>query len=67
MYDGHGGSKVATYVSRNLHRTILRRPEYKDGRYEDAIVAGYLECDQKMRTGVLTCRKEQNKKSNIGD
>jgi len=50
VYDGHGGSKVATYVSRNLHRTILRRPEYKDGRYEDAIVAGYLECDQKMRT-----------------
>jgi len=50
VYDGHGGSKVATHVSRNLHRIILRRPEYKEGRYEDAIIAGYLECDQKMRT-----------------
>jgi len=49
VYDGHGGSKVATHVSRNLHRIILRRPEYKEGRYEDAIIAGYLECDQKMR------------------
>jgi len=50
VYDGHGGSKVATHVSRNLHRIILRRPEYQEGRYEDAIIAGYLECDQKMRT-----------------
>lgn len=49
VYDGHGGSKVALHVSRNLHRIILRRPEYKEGRYEDAIIAGYLECDQKMR------------------
>ena len=50
VYDGHGGSKVATYLSENLRCTILRRPEYKDGGYEDAIVGGYLECDKKMRT-----------------
>ena len=37
VYDGHGGSKVATHVSRNLHRQILRRPEYKNGQYEEAI------------------------------
>ena len=37
VYDGHGGSKVATHVSRNLHRQIVRRPEYKDGQYEEAI------------------------------
>jgi len=49
VYDGHGGSKVATHVSRNLHRVILRRPEYKEGRYEEAIIKGYLECDDKMR------------------
>ena len=37
VYDGHGGSKVATHVSRNLHRTIVRRPEYKNGQYDEAI------------------------------
>jgi len=49
VYDGHGGSKVATHVSRNLHRQILRRPEYKNGQYEEAITQGFLECDEKMR------------------
>ena len=28
---------MATHVSRNLHRQIVRRPEYKDGQYEEAI------------------------------
>lgn len=49
VYDGHGGGKVATYVSRHLHRYILRRPEYKDKRFEEAIIKGFLECDEKMR------------------
>merc|ERR1711976_138278 len=49
VYDGHGGSKVATHVSRNLHRLIVRRPEYKEGRYEEAIIQGFLEVDEKMR------------------
>merc|ERR1712158_178598 len=49
VYDGHGGSKVATHVSRNLHRQIVRRPEYKNGQYEEAITQGFLECDEKMR------------------
>lgn len=49
VYDGHGGSKVATHVSRNLHRQIVRRPEYKNREYEEAIVQGFLECDDKMR------------------
>ena len=38
VYDGHGGAKIAAHVSKNLHKFIVRRPEYKQGNYEDAIV-----------------------------
>ena len=50
VYDGHGGSKVASHVSRHLHKYIVRRPEYKDGNYEQAIIKGFLECDEAMKT-----------------
>jgi protein phosphatase 2C family protein 2/3 len=49
VYDGHGGAKIAAEVSKILHKHILGRPEYKDGRYEEAIRAGFLECDDAMR------------------
>jgi len=49
VYDGHGGSKIASHVSKHLHKTLLRRPEYKQGNYEDAFVKGFLECDDAMR------------------
>lgn len=49
VYDGHGGSKIASHVSKNLHKFIVRRPEYKQGNYEDAMVKGFLECDEAMR------------------
>jgi len=49
VYDGHGGSKIASHVSKNLHKFIVRRQEYKQGNYEDAIVKGFLECDDAMR------------------
>ena len=38
VYDGHGGAKIASHVSKHLHKTLVRRPEYKQGNYEDAIV-----------------------------
>ena len=28
VYDGHGGSNVAQYCSKHLHKFILKRPEY---------------------------------------
>lgn len=49
VYDGHGGSKIASHVSKSLHKFIVRRPEYKQGNYEEAIVKGFLECDDAMR------------------
>jgi len=50
VFDGHGGSKVAAYAANNLHRTVVLRPEYKDGDIQEAIKQGFLECDRTMRT-----------------
>ena len=38
VYDGHGGSKIAAHVSKNLHKHILRQPEYKQGAIEAALI-----------------------------
>lgn len=29
VYDGHGGASVAQYAGKNLHKFIVKRPEYK--------------------------------------
>ena len=43
VYDGHGGAKIASHVSKHLHKTLVRRPEYKQGNYEEAFVkVGFL-------------------------
>jgi len=50
VYDGHGGGKIAAHVSKNLHKHILRQPEYKQGAIEAALIKGFLDCDLAMRT-----------------
>ena len=50
VFDGHGGSKVSAYCADNLHKFIVRRPEYKEGHVKDALRQGFLECDRVMRT-----------------
>ncbi|XP_059093408.1 probable protein phosphatase 2C T23F11.1 [Tigriopus californicus] len=50
VYDGHGGGKIAAYVSKHLHKIILKQPEYQKGDIETAIAKGFLECDETMRT-----------------
>jgi len=50
VFDGHGGAKVAAYCANNLHRHILRRQEYEQGKVEEALVEGFLECDRVMKT-----------------
>lgn len=50
VFDGHGGAKVAAYCANNLHRYIVRRPEYKQGDVEEALRQGFLECDRVMKT-----------------
>jgi len=50
VFDGHGGAKVAHYCANNLHRYVLRRPEYAQGEVGAALQEGFLDCDQAMRT-----------------
>lgn len=54
VYDGHGGAKIAAHASKNLHKFIVRRPEYKQGKFKDAIIQGFLECDESMRSDEST-------------
>jgi serine/threonine protein phosphatase PrpC len=42
VFDGHGGSKIANFVSKNLHKVITQRPEYKELDYENAIVQVFI-------------------------
>merc|ERR1712142_1407262 len=48
-FDGHGGAKVAAYSANNLHRYIVRRPEYSDGDVVQALKEGFFECDRSMK------------------
>jgi len=50
VFDGHGGAKVAAYCANNLHRYIVRRPEYSAGQVEEGVRSGFLECDTAMRS-----------------
>jgi len=49
VFDGHGGAKVAHYCANNLHRCVVRRPEFSAGDVETALKEGFLDCDQAMR------------------
>lgn len=48
VYDGHGGAKVAQYAGKHLHKYIVKRLEYKEGRIEDALRQGFLDVDNAM-------------------
>lgn len=37
VYDGHGGSNIAKYSSKHLHKYIVKRPEYKTNPEEAMI------------------------------
>lgn len=46
-FDGHGGASVAQYAGKNLHKFILKQPEYPDNM-EEALKKGYLAIDEAM-------------------
>lgn len=48
VYDGHGGAKIAQYAGKHLHKYIIKRPEYKEGKIEEALRQGFLDVDNAM-------------------
>ncbi|XP_069696174.1 probable protein phosphatase 2C T23F11.1 isoform X1 [Periplaneta americana] len=48
VYDGHGGAKIAQYAGKHLHKYIIKRSEYKEGKIEDALRQGFLDVDNAM-------------------
>ncbi|XP_074039266.1 probable protein phosphatase 2C T23F11.1 isoform X2 [Leptinotarsa decemlineata] len=80
VYDGHGGSKVAEYAGKHLHKYIINRKEYKDGDIPQAMKKAFLELDSHMHdedslkqeasgTTAITILVKDNKLycANVGD
>ncbi|CRL02198.1 CLUMA_CG015126, isoform A [Clunio marinus] len=56
VFDGHGGSIVAKYASKHLHKFVIQRPEFPND-IPEALKQGFLECDTAMYNDVAI--KEQ--------
>ncbi|KAL1459993.1 hypothetical protein WDU94_011934 [Cyamophila willieti] len=48
VFDGHGGSSIAEYAMKHLHKRIVRRSEYNKSIVE-AMEDGFLDIDQIMK------------------
>lgn len=48
VYDGHGGSNIAQYAGKNLHKFITRRPEYELDKIDVAMKKAFLDIDEAM-------------------
>lgn len=50
VYDGHGGSTVARYSGRNVHRRLITEESYLEKRFEKALKQAFLGTDEDMRS-----------------
>lgn len=48
VYDGHGGSKVAEFAGRHLHKYVTKQNEYQEGNIAEALKQAFLEIDAVM-------------------
>lgn len=48
VFDGHGGSEVAKFVEKKFIDTFIKLPEYKQGKYEEALTACFIKLDEMM-------------------
>lgn len=46
VYDGHGGSSVAEFSGRTVHKTLVELPEYQQGDYPAALKRAFLKTDE---------------------
>eukprot|EP00358_Blepharisma_japonicum_P006536 CAMPEP_0202943876 /NCGR_PEP_ID=MMETSP1395-20130829/4482_1 /ASSEMBLY_ACC=CAM_ASM_000871 /TAXON_ID=5961 /ORGANISM="Blepharisma japonicum, Strain Stock R1072" /LENGTH=268 /DNA_ID=CAMNT_0049641917 /DNA_START=54 /DNA_END=857 /DNA_ORIENTATION=+ len=50
VYDGHGGSEVAEFVTRHLCQELLNNASYRQGRIDIALQETYLRLDELQNT-----------------
>jgi len=48
VYDGHGGSTVAKFAGKNVHRRLLTEDAYREKRYADAMKRAFLGTDEDL-------------------
>ncbi|EDW73456.2 uncharacterized protein Dwil_GK16640 [Drosophila willistoni] len=48
VYDGHGGSAVAKFAGKHLHKFITKRPEYFNNGVDLAMKRAFLDFDKEM-------------------
>ena len=49
VFDGHGGAKVARYVSEYLPKELLANKDFQEGKYENALTETFLKLDRNLR------------------
>jgi serine/threonine protein phosphatase PrpC len=50
VFDGHGGSEVASYCARHFGKQLKKLQEWKEHKYEEALVRAFLAMDEQMLT-----------------
>ncbi|KAG0693181.1 PP2C-domain-containing protein [Suillus ampliporus] len=48
VYDGHGGSTVARFAGRNVHKRLVSEESYREGRYDEALKKAFLGTDEDL-------------------
>ncbi|CEG78054.1 hypothetical protein RMATCC62417_12714 [Rhizopus microsporus] len=51
VFDGHGGSQVASYSGKTLYKKIMNSPAFEKGRYRETIRSGYYAIDEELKRG----------------
>lgn len=52
VFDGHGGSRFATYCSEHLHKELLSNTNFREGKYGCALKSSFLSLDRKLQEDV---------------
>ncbi|KAG2361708.1 PP2C-domain-containing protein [Suillus spraguei] len=48
VYDGHGGSTVARFAGKNVHKRLISEEAYREKRYDEALKKAFLGTDEDL-------------------